>query len=303
MSGKAKTRAAKSPCGPPPFVPCTAHRLPPDVPAEEVIANALAADPRNGVWVASAVALAGMPAAPMEPLRIAAVVQKLWPAEAVRRMPVSFLGNPSAELRRKALQYANLLSGGGAAVEFVESADGLIRVAFDPRDGHYSYLGVDAKLIRPGAKTMNLALSLSSPESEWLRVGPHEFLHALGAPHEHARPEIVARLDPDGCYAYFRRYGWSRETVNQQVLTPLDPRTLTGTPASVVSAMAYQFPAECVRDRQPIPGGTRPTADDLAFLARLYPGQVQPPPPPAAGWKYTLSIDPASGSPSIAKVA
>ena len=208
-------------------------------------------------------------------------------------MPVQFLGNPSAELKRKTLQYANMLAGGGAAVGFVESADGLIRVAFDPRDGHFSYLGPDAKLIPRGQKTMNLALSLSSPEAEWLRVVPHEFGHALGAPHEHARPEVVAQLDPDGCYAYFARYGWGRQEVNSQVLTPLDPRTIVGTPPAADSMMHYQFDASCTRSRKPIPGGTKPTADDLAFIASWYPGAVAPPPPPPPSASGTLTIDPA----------
>lgn len=271
-------------------IPCSAFRLPPEVGDEEIIAASLEADPRNAVWAASAVSLALMPSQPNPPQRIAVLIQKLWDKATVAKMPVSFLGRPSAELKRKTLHFANELNKGGAAVEFVESSNGLLRVAFDPGDGHYSYLGTDNKLIKSGEKTMNLELDLNSPESEWWRVCPHEFGHALGFPHEHARKEIVELLDPAGCYAEFARYGWSRSMVDQQVLTPLDQRSIMGTPSNVNSLMCYQFPARCTKNRKAIVGGTRPTSDDLAFTASLFPGTILPPPPPPPPPPGTVKI-------------
>jgi hypothetical protein len=210
------------------------------------------------------------------------MMQKLWDKPTAAKLPTAFLSG-SAELKRKALAFLNQTNGNGAiGVEFVEASvsSSLIRVDFDSQDGHYSYLGSDCRLIPKNQKTMNLALSLSSPESEWWRVVPHEGFHALGCPHEHARREIVDMLDPAGCYAEFREYGWDKQTVDQQVLTPLDERSIMGSPANVNSAMCYQFSGRCTKNRKPIPGGAKPTADDLAFMAKIYPGVSAPPPPP-----------------------
>jgi len=57
----------------------------------------------------------------------------------------------------------------------------------------------------------------------------------------------------ESAYDHFlRTQGWDRTTVDQQVLTPLDDRTIFGTPADATSIMCYQLPGEITRDGQPI---------------------------------------------------
>jgi hypothetical protein len=52
--------------------------------------------------------------------------------------------------------------------------------------------------------------------------------NSLGAPHEHMRKELVERLDVNKTIQWFRQYqGWDQQTVQEQVLTPLDDREVS----------------------------------------------------------------------------
>jgi hypothetical protein len=46
---------------------------------------------------------------------------------------------------------------------------------------------------------------------------------------------------------------------------------LFGTPADQTSAMAYQIPAECTKDSEPIIGGKDVNKTDKAFALAVYP--------------------------------
>jgi hypothetical protein len=113
---------------------------------------------------------------------------------------------------------------------------------------------------------------MNTPESEFRRVIRHEAGHTLGFPHEHMRREIVARIDRQKAYDYFgRTQGWSPAMVDQQVLTPLDERSIFATPADQTSIMCYQLPALITKDGRPILGGPDINPTDRAFGRRIYP--------------------------------
>ena len=59
--------------------------------------------------------------------------------------------------------------------------------------------------------------------------------------------------------------------VDQQVLTPLDERSIFATPPDQDSIMCYQLPGEITRDGQPIRGGMDINQTDFAFAGRIYP--------------------------------
>jgi len=59
--------------------------------------------------------------------------------------------------------------------------------------------------------------------------------------------------------------------VDQQVLTPLDARTIIGTEPDQDSIMCYQLPGEITRDGKPIRGGTDINQSDAAFSGLIYP--------------------------------
>jgi hypothetical protein len=204
-------------------------------------------------------------------LEAAVVTAKYWGPNP-RKLTVSFMDNPAADLRRRIISHLNAWTRTGC-IEFVETqGTGQIRIARGA-SGYWSYLGTDVLLIPKNRPTMNLqGFTMNTPEREYKRVGRHEAGHTLGMPHEHMRKALVARIDPEKAYEYFlRTQGWDRRTVDQQVLTPLDEATLIFTPADQDSIMCYQLPGSITRDGQPIRGGLDINPTDYAFIGRIYP--------------------------------
>lgn len=249
------------------FIPCTLL----DLPDEELLTaahTAIECNPCN------------RPAGVMEPSHLAVLTTKYWGAGGVK-LGVSFLDNPPADLKARILAHMNAW-GEFCNVVFMESRQGEVRITRGG-SGYWSYLGTDILHIPANRPTMNLqGFTMSTPESEFVRVIQHEAGHTCGFPHEHMRPELVARLDPQKTIAYFARtQGWSAQDVMQQVLTPIDPSTITGTSqADELSIMCYQLPGSITKDGRPIEGGTDFTDLDRAFAAKVYPKPDQPKPPP-----------------------
>ena len=203
------------------------------------------------------------------PLSIAVLTSKYW-GSARRSLTVSFMESTPADLRNRIISHLNAWQCG---ITFVFTAGtGNIRISRGS-GGFYSYLGTDVLHIATNRQTMNLqGFSMSTPESEYRRVIRHEIGHTLGFPHEHMRRQLVARIDPTKAYEYFlRTQGWSRATVDQQVLTPLDDRSIYATPPDQTSCMCYQLPGSITRDGRPIIGGTDINTTDRSFCVRIYP--------------------------------
>jgi hypothetical protein len=158
-------------------------------------------------------------------------------------------------------------------ISFAETnGTGEVRISRGP-GGYWSYLGTDILHIPRNRPTMNLeGFTMSHPEEEYRRVVRHEAGHTLGMPHEHMRKALVDLLDREKTYRYFRRtQGWNKTTVDQQVLTPLDERTVFGTAPDQTSIMCYQLPGEITRSGRPIPGGDDINENDYAFVGERYP--------------------------------
>lgn len=225
---------------------------------------------------------------------LAVVTTKKWGAGGVN-LTVGFRDNPSTELRNKILLHMNAW-GQYANVKFVWSTvDQQVRIAFG-NSGYWSYLGTDILGIPKNEPTMNLqGFTINTPDREFYRVVRHETGHTLGFPHEHARRDIVSRLDPQKTIAYFKQtQGWNEATIRQQILTPLSEASITGTTeAEETSIMTYSFPASITKDGKPIPGGDDITPMDGAFVAKMYPKSVQP--PPVANVMQVKITDPDSG--------
>ena len=170
------------------------------------------------------------------PLAAALVTAKYWGPQP-RTLTVSFLESTPADLRGRIIHHMNAWTRTGC-IEFVETQGvGDVRISRGP-GGYWSYVGTDIRLVSQTRPTMNLeGFTMSTSESEFVRVVRHETGHTLGMPHEHMRKELIARLDREKVYRYFlATQGWDRGMVDQQVLTPLDqgaswPHRRTRTPS------------------------------------------------------------------------
>src|ERR1044071_5318566 len=209
------------------------------------------------------------------PARIAVLTTKYWGAHGIR-LTVAFLDNPPKALRRRILLHMNAWSK-TADVKFTESnTSAQVRIARmgGNEGGYWSYLGTDILSIARGEPTMNLeAFTMDTPESEFHRVVRHETGHTLGFPHEHMRRALVNKIDPKKAIEFYgQTQGWSPEEVKAQVLTPIEERSLMGTPEpDPDSIMCYQIPGSITKDGKPIIGGTDIDRSDFAFVAKLYP--------------------------------
>lgn len=276
------------------FVPCTLRQLPDNL-TVAAAAEAIAANPANRCLAEN---LLRVMTFAITPGHIAVLTTKYWGSAGVK-LGVTFLDTKDPSLKQRILAHMNAWNQ-SSNVQFAESSQGEVRIARTPRDGYWSFLGTDIRLIAPGEPTMNLdSFSMSTPESEYKRVVRHETGHTLGFPHEHMRRELVARLDPEKTLAYFgRTQGWSADQVRAQVLTPLDEAALKATlHADQMSIMTYSLPGSITIDGQPIIGGVDIDPSDFDFASLIYPKPVAPPPqpPPVEGRVFGLSFQRAVG--------
>jgi len=257
-----------------PIITCTPKRLPREL-LVSAARKAVEINPLNHPPIERLTRV--IPGFQLSPDRIAVVTTKYWHTNGVR-LTVGFLDDATPELRKRILSHMNAWNA-SANVKFVETTtDPQVRIAFTANDGYWSYVGTDILSIPPDQPTMNLD-SFSTkpiPDSEYHRVVRHETGHTLGCPHEHMRKELVAKIDPDKAIAYFEAtQGWTAQEVWQQVLTPIDPSSLTATPhADPNSIMCYQIPGSITKDGQPIVGGLDIDSIDYAFMASIYPKSV-----------------------------
>ena len=247
---------------------CTPKTLPEER-AKAAAVHAVHVNPVN----APAPALAGVT---ITPQHIALLTSKYWGATG-KRFPVYFMEPVDITTRGKIMKHLNAWYVQGSNTRFVISKDpsSLVRITREG-DGYWSYLGTDVGLIPVDEPTMCLqGFTSTTPDREYTRVVRHEAGHTLGFPHEHMRKAMVARIDPDKAYVYFgQTQGWDKQTVDDQVLTPLSEASVMGTPPQDTSIMCYQIPGSITYSGRPIPGGTDITENDAAFASQVYPRTV-----------------------------
>ncbi len=268
MAAKAKTR----------IITCRPRHLP----QEKLIhaaRHAVEINPLNHAPIERLSAL--MPGFAPTHMHLALLVSKYWGNAGVH-LTVGFLDGPPAALQRRILLHMNAWNK-TANVKFSLSMSNpdvrIARIANDPQnDGYWSYIGTEIHSIDAGQPTMNLeAFSMNTPESEFHRVVRHETGHTLGFEHEHMRRELVKLIDVQKAIAFYRNdQGWSPQEVRDQVLTPIEEKSLRGTAhADPSSIMCYQIPGSITRTGKPIIGGLDIDKTDYDFAATLYPKKLK----------------------------
>jgi hypothetical protein len=207
-----------------------------------------------------------VPVGPPGTARAVIVFRKLWPNGT--NLHVRFLGGDAsqrAKAREQALwwtEFANL------RFTFDDAPNAHIRIAFNPGDGAWSYIGTDCTQIPRDQPTMNLGFLDGG-------TAAHEFGHAIGLGHEHQNPqgglvwndEVVIR-DLGGPPNF-----WTPEQVRHNVLDKYDKDQIRGSEFDPDSIMLYAFPSTWTKAGMGTHANDVLSALDKAFIAsaQAYP--------------------------------
>jgi hypothetical protein len=160
-----------------------------------------------------------------------------------------------------------------ANLRFVTSdaSDAEIRVAFDPNDGAWSYIGTDCRSIPTDQPTMNLGFMDGGTSA-------HEFGHAIGLGHEHQNPqgglqwnepEVIRDLSgpPNS---------WTVEQIRHNVITKYSVDQVRGTVFDPDSIMLYAFPSRWTINGVGTHENEVLSDTDKSFVATTYPRSTTP---------------------------
>ena len=218
-------------------------------------------------------------------LGIAFVTNSIW--KNGRTLKVAFLGGTATQqtdARKAAAEvelYANLRFDFGAP-----AADSDIRIKFDAGDGAWSMVGTDALGVAKNQATMNLGFNQAG-------TYVHEFMHAVGAIHEHQHPEAGIRWNEAAVYAYYAGSPnfWDKATTKHNVLDTYS-RTLTQhSTFDPKSIMLYPIDKRLTLDGFSVGWNGEMSDTDKAWLGKVYPkgGVVPPTDPPVKTVRIAVS--------------
>ncbi len=193
-------------------------------------------------------------------------IGKLWMNGST--LCVRFLGGTAAQQAKVKEQAAWWTAHANLRFDFNNAPDAEIRIAFDPNNGAWSYVGTDNRSIPLDQPTMNLGFMDGGTTA-------HEFGHAIGLAHEHQNPaggmqwnEATVIRDLSGPPNH-----WGEAQIRHNVLNKYRADQLNGTSFDPDSIMLYAFPGSWVQSGQGTHANEVLSVMDKAFIAsaRAYP--------------------------------
>lgn len=188
------------------------------------------------------------------------VLRKMWVNGSILR--VSFMGGTDAQQTLVKQQAAWWTKHANLTFRFTDVPDAEIRIAFDPGDGAWSYVGTDCRTIPQGEPTMNLGFLDGG-------TAAHEFGHAIGLGHEHQNPkggiewkEEVVISSLGGAPNF-----WTPDQVRHNVLSKYGVDQIRGSEFDGDSIMLYFFPGSWTKSGKGTKANEVLSKTDQTFIA------------------------------------
>jgi hypothetical protein len=184
---------------------------------------------------------------------------------------------PQQQAVRDAFDEWKALPIGLVFTEVTDRGEAEVRIAFDPNDGSWSYVGRDVLGIANTEHTMNFGWDLTDDYGHTTAL--HEIGHTLGLPHEHQNPFAGIVWDEEEVYKYFEGppNNWSQQQTFQNVLRKIDPSEVEGSTWDPNSVMEYWFPAGLIVQPAEYHDGLDPAGGlsdtDKEYIKKWYPAQ------------------------------
>lgn len=158
----------------------------------------------------------------------------------------------------------------GLKIKFVDE-NGIIRISFNPNKGSFSLIGKQCLTEPKNSETLNFA---------WADVGTfiHEFMHALGAIHEHQNPQ-GNQIDWDKSKVYKwaeETQGWNEKVTDKNIIDKYKLEQLNGSIYDPNSIMLYFYPASLTLNNKGTEQNLRMSLNDMIWLSKIYPGGKDP---------------------------